>query len=66
MHALDTVAGVAHCAGLPRPQTDGNQQELFSFALALESSRLVVRKPDGAAYRVIDATSWRVSKPTAR
>jgi hypothetical protein len=66
VHALDTVAGVAHCVGLPWPQTDSTQQELFSFRLVVNGTRLVVRKPDGAPYRVIDTTSWRVSKPTAR
>jgi hypothetical protein len=66
VHALDTVAGVAHCVGLPWPASDGNQQEVFSFRLALNRTRLVVRKPDGAPYRVVDTRSWRVSKPTAR
>jgi len=66
VHALDTVAGVAHCVGLPWPQSDGSQQDVFSFTLALAGSRLVVREPGGAAYRIIDTTSWRVTKPTAR
>src|SRR5437868_5603394 len=31
VHALDTVKGVAHCVGVPWPQTDTNQNEVFGF-----------------------------------
>ena len=35
IHALDTVKGVAHCVGLPWPATDGDQNQVFNFSLAL-------------------------------
>ena len=65
VHALDTVAGVAHCVGLPWPQTH-SQNELFDFSLQLKGTRLAVRRLGGSAYRLINTKSWKVSKPVAR
>lgn len=66
VHALDTVQGVAHCVGLPWPATDGNQTDVFNFTLGLKGSRLAVRRQDGTAYRFINTTNWKLSKPAAR
>jgi hypothetical protein len=65
VHALDTVAGVAHCVGVPWPQT-ADQGPLFNFKLALTGNRLAVQRNDGGVYRYIDTKSWRVTKPAVR
>jgi hypothetical protein len=66
VHALDTVKGVAHCVGIPWPQTDRGQSTVFDFRLGLKGTRVAVRRSDGSAYRFINRTSWKVSKPAAR
>jgi hypothetical protein len=65
VHALDTVRGVAHCIGVPWPQTQ-EQGMVFNFRLTLTGHRLAVRWPSGSTYRVIDTRSWKVSKPAVR
>jgi hypothetical protein len=62
VHALDTVRGVAHCVGVPWPQSDGNQNEVFGFKLALSGKKLLVKAGSGTTYRVINTTNWHVSK----
>jgi len=66
VHALDTVKGVAHCVGIPWPQADPDQADVFNFRLGLKGSRLAVRWPGGAAYRFVNTTNWKVSKPSVR
>jgi hypothetical protein len=62
VHALDTVRGVAHCVGVPWPQTDSNQSEVFGYRLALSGKKLLVKASTGSTYRVINTTNWHVSK----
>jgi hypothetical protein len=62
VHALDTVRGVAHCVGVPWPQSD-NQGRLFNFKLSLRGNMLVIKEGSGSTYRVVNTTSWHVSKP---
>jgi hypothetical protein len=61
IHALDAVHGVAHCVGLP--WREANQGPVFKFQMSLKGHSLVVRWQDGRIYRVVDRTTWRVSKP---
>jgi len=65
VHALDTVRGVAHCVGVPWPQT-ADQGEVFNFTLALKGNRLALVQANRDVYRFIDTKSWRVSKPAVR
>jgi hypothetical protein len=55
VHALDTVAGVAHCVGLPL-----TNDKLYDLTLAVHGSRVDV----GGRYE-IDTTTWRLSRPHA-
>jgi hypothetical protein len=63
VHALDTVRGVAHCIGIPWPQTDSSQGNVFNFTLGLQGTRLAVLRSDGSTYRFINTRNWKVSKP---
>jgi hypothetical protein len=63
IHALDTVKGVAHCVGVPWPQNDSNQSEVFNFRLSLKGKMLVIKTSIGNTYRVVNTANWRVSKP---
>ncbi|MDX6401335.1 MAG: hypothetical protein QOF27_1941 [Gaiellaceae bacterium] len=62
VHALDTVRGVAHCVGLPWPQTESNQNKVFNFRLAVRGKMLVIKDGIGGTYRVVNTTNWHVSK----
>jgi hypothetical protein len=64
IHALDTVKGVAHCVGLPWPATDGNQNQVFNFSLALgpQGKTLAVKRQGGMIYRYVNTANWKVSK----
>jgi hypothetical protein len=62
IHALDTVRGVAHCVGVPWPQSDSNQGRVFDFKLALRGKMLVIKAGSGLTYRVVNTTNWHVSK----
>jgi hypothetical protein len=62
IHALDTVRGVAHCVGVPWPQTETNQNKVFNFRLALRGKMLVIKDGIGGTYRVVNTTNWHVSK----
>lgn len=67
VHALDTVKGVAHCVGLPWPETNGQQGPVFEFTLGLKGHMLAVRYQGGSIYRYINTANWKVSKkPVAR
>ena len=57
VHALDTVAGVAHCVGIA---WRGSQDELNSYRLRVVGNRLLVRDAGGHVYRSIDRTTWAV------
>ena len=57
VHALDTVAGVAHCVGIA---WQGSQDELNSYRLKVVGNRLLVRDAGGRVYRTIDRTTWAV------
>jgi hypothetical protein len=63
IHALDTVNGVAHCVGVPWPQSDSNQAKVFNFRLSLRGKMLVIKAGSGNTYRIVNTTNWRVSKP---
>ena len=63
IHALDTVKGVAHCVGVPWPQSDSNQGKVFNFKLSLRGKTLVIKQGSGSTYRVVNTTNWHVSKP---
>ena len=63
IHALDTVNGVAHCVGVPWPQSDSNQAKVFNFRLSLRGKLLVIKAGSGGTYRIVNTTNWRVSKP---
>jgi hypothetical protein len=63
IHALDTVRGVAHCVGVPWPQTETNQNKVFNFRLVLRGKTLVIKDGIGGTYRVVNTTNWHVSKP---
>jgi hypothetical protein len=62
IHALDTVRGVAHCVGVPWPQTESNQNKVFNFRLSLRGKTLVIKDGVGGTYRVVNTTNWHVSK----
>ena len=59
VHALDTVAGVAHCVGLPWTKAD--QQPLMRSALTLRGHSLVARL-QGKPWLAIDTRTWRISR----
>jgi hypothetical protein len=61
IHALDTVKGIAHCVGIPWPATDRDQNPVFSFALSLKGTKLLVKQNDGRTYRTVNTTNWKVS-----
>jgi hypothetical protein len=63
VHALDTVRGVAHCVGVPWPQSDSNQSKVFNFQLSLRGKMLLIKQGTGSTYRVVNTTNWHVSKP---
>lgn len=58
VHALDTVAGVAHCVGFA---FSGDQNRLLSFSLRLDAGKLLVVDRAGKVYRSIDRQTWAVS-----
>jgi hypothetical protein len=62
VHALDTVRGVAHCVGVPWPQSDSNQSKVFNFQLSLRGKMLVIKQGSGSTYRVVNTTNWHVSR----
>jgi hypothetical protein len=57
VHALDTRHRAAVCIDLP---WRGMPQSLWQLRLALDGSRLLLRRPDGRAAAVIDTGSLRV------
>lgn len=59
VHALDTVAGVAHCVGFA---WHGSQNALTGYRLELRGNRLLVLRGNGTVYRSIDRTTWAVWK----
>lgn len=58
VHALDTVAGVAHCVGF---DWSGSQDPLLRYHLAIDGDRLLVLRPDRSVYRTIDRQTWAVA-----
>jgi len=65
IHALDSVNGVAHCVGIPWPATDRNQQQVYGFTLRMKGKSLVVARGSGAAYRFVNTSNWKVTKPAS-
>ncbi|HET7146644.1 MAG TPA: hypothetical protein VFI10_05530 [Gaiellaceae bacterium] len=63
VHALDTVAGVAHCVGFAAPRP--NSSTVLDYTLTVKGKKLLVRMRSGVLYRSIDRTTWRVTKPKA-
>ena len=65
VHALDTVAGVAHCIGLP--WTGGDQGPLMRMRLKLTSgeSKLAVNWANGKRWLAVDTRTWKITHPTA-
>jgi hypothetical protein len=60
IHALDTVRGVAHCIGLPWPETE-SQDAIWRLQLRVHGGALDVRTAkDGTLYRVSTST-WAVA-----
>ncbi len=59
VHALDTVAGVAHCVGFAATSPSG---ALLDYKLGVKGNKLMIRSRGGVLYRVIDRTTWRVTK----
>ena len=63
IHALDTVAGTARCIGIPWRASDGTQSVVFSLTLRLKGQSLVVGPAGARAYRLVNTTTWKVTKP---
>jgi hypothetical protein len=59
VHALDTVAGVAHCVGFAATSPSG---ALLDYKLGVKGNKLMIRSRGGVLYRVIDRTTWKVTK----
>jgi hypothetical protein len=59
VHALDTVAGRAHCIGLPL----SNQASVGGLHLSVRGSTLAVRWRNGQLYRTVDTRTWRLAQP---
>ena len=59
VHALDTVRGVAHCVGFAATSPSG---ALVEYKLAVSGGKLLVRTGTGTVYRVIDRTTWKVTR----
>jgi hypothetical protein len=64
VHALDTVAGVAHCVGLP---WHGSEADLYKLVLSLRDGgrTLSVSPPGGRPWVDVARGSWRISYPGA-
>ena len=60
VHALDTVAGVAHCVGLP---WHGSDADVYKLVVALRDGgrSLAVHTRGGPAWLTIRRGSWRIS-----
>jgi hypothetical protein len=63
IHALDTVAGTARCIGIPWRASDGTQSVVFNLTLRLKGQSLVVGPAGARAYRLVNTTTWKVTKP---
>ena len=59
VHALDTVNGVAHCVGFAATSPSG---ALVDYKLSVKGGKLMIRTRAGVLYRVIDRTTWKVTK----
>jgi hypothetical protein len=59
VHALDTVAGVAHCVGFAWTSPSG---AVLEYKLGVKGNKLMIRTRGGVLYRVIDRTTWKVTK----
>jgi hypothetical protein len=61
VHALDTVAGVAHCIGIPMT----NQGPIFNVVMSLHGKTLAVHWRSGRPWYAIDTTTWRLTRAHA-
>ncbi len=59
IHALDTVAGTAHCVGLPWTAPD--QGPVFEFRLVVRGGSIAVLRPDGSTWKRVNRASWKLS-----
>ena len=59
IHALDTVAGVAHCVGLPWMKPD--QNPVWNFTLAVQGNAVLVKRADGSVWKRVNRTNWRLT-----
>jgi hypothetical protein len=59
VHALDTVNGVAHCVGFAATSPSG---ALVDYKLSVKGGKLMIRARSGVLYRVIDRTTWKVTR----
>jgi hypothetical protein len=59
VHALDAVNGVAHCVGFAKTSPSG---ALLDYTLGVKGNKLMIRSRGGTLYRVIDRTTWKVTK----
>jgi hypothetical protein len=59
VHALDTVRGIAHCVGFAATSPSG---ALLDYKLGVKGDKLMIRTRGGVLYRVIDRTTWKVTK----
>jgi hypothetical protein len=59
VHALDTVRGIAHCVGFAATSPSG---ALLDYKLGVKGNKLMIRTRGGVLYRVIDRTTWKVTK----
>jgi hypothetical protein len=63
VHALDTVAGTAHCIGIPwGPQ--GDQSVLGVLTLSADGRTLTIGSRSGRTFFTVDTHSYRISKPS--
>jgi hypothetical protein len=63
VHALDTVAGVAHCIGIPWKGID--QSGLYNMRLSLldRGRTLELQRRNGRSLLAVDTRTYRVSEP---
>ena len=59
VHALDAVRGIAHCVGFAATSPSG---ALLDYKLGVKGGKLMIRTRGGTLYRVIDRTTWKVTK----
>jgi hypothetical protein len=64
VHALDAVAGTAHCTGVPGGLS-GDQSVLGALKLSSDGRRLSIGATSGRMFFTMDTRTYRVSEPGA-